>query len=394
MSNTQVLAPPSVSMSIGNARDLFEIPQDVTYLNCANMAPQLRLVTQAGIDAVRAKASPWKLSAPEWFSGAETLRGLAAQLFGADIDGIALVPAVSYGIALAAANLPLTSSKTVVLLHQEFPSNVYAWRELARKAGARVVTVERVAGMSWTEAIEEAIDERVGIVAVPQCHWTDGSKLDLERIGERVRRVGAALLVDASQSLGACEFDVQRVQPDFVVAVGYKWLLGPYGLGYLYAAPQWRHSGIPLERSWLARAGSEDFTRLTDYSDEYRPGARRFDMGEFPQFVLAPMATQALEQILAWGVTEIQEALSTLTEKIAQLATEEGYSVLPPEQRCGHMIGIRHPAGIPATLPAALKEAKVFVSIRGDSIRVAPHLYNDLDDVDRLFEILRPYGAR
>jgi len=394
VSNTRVLAPPSASMSVRNARDLFEIPQDVTYLNCANMAPQLKLVTQAGMEAVRAKASPWKLSAPEWFSGAETLRGLAAQLFGADIDGMALVPAVSYGIAIASANLPLTSSKSIVLLHQEFPSNVYAWRELARKAGARVVTVERVAGMSWTEAIEEAIDERAGIVAVPQCHWTDGSKLDLERIGERVRRVGAALVVDASQSLGACEFDVQRVQPDFVVAVGYKWLLGPYGLGYLYAAPQWRHSGIPLEWSWLARAGSEDFTRLTDYSDEYRPGARRFDMGEFPQFVVAPMATQALEQILAWGVTEIQEALSTLTEKIAQLATEEGYSVLPPEQRCGHMIGIRHPAGIPATLPAALKEAKVFVSIRGDSIRVAPHLYNDLDDVDRLFEILRPYGAR
>ena len=393
MLNAQVLPPPIASMSIRNARDLFEIPQDVTYLNCANMAPQLKMVTEAGIDAVRAKASPWKLSAPEWFSGAETLRGLAARLFGADIDGMALVPAVSYGIAIAAANLPLTSSGTIVLLHQEFPSNVYAWHESARKTGARVVTVERPAGKNWTEAMEEAIDEKAAIVAVPQCHWTDGSKLDLERIGERARRVGAALVVDASQSLGACNFDVQRVQPDFVVAVGYKWLLGPYGLGYLYVAPKWRHYGTPLERSWLSRAGSEDFTRLTDYTDEYRPGARRFDMGEFPQFVLAPMATRALEQILAWGVTEIQEALSTLTEKIARLATEEGYSVLPPDQRCGHMIGIRHPAGIAAALPTALKQARVFASIRGDAIRIAPHLYNDLNDIDRLFEILRTYGV-
>ncbi len=198
---------------------------------------------------------------------------------------------------------------------------------------------------------------------------------------------------DASQSLGASEFDVQRVQPDFVVAVGYKWLLGPYGLGYLYVAPKWRHSGTPLERSWLTRAGSEDFTRLIDYTDEYRPGARRFDMGEFPHFVLAPMATRALGQVLAWGVTEIQEALSELTEKIAQLATQEGYSVLPPDQRCAHMIGIRHPAGIPATLPAQLKDAKVYVSMRGDSIRIAPHLYNDLSDIDRLFEILRTNGV-
>jgi selenocysteine lyase/cysteine desulfurase len=391
--NTPVLPPPSASMSIRNARDLFEIPQDVTYLNCANMAPQLKLVTEAGMDAVHAKASPWKLSVPEWFSGAETLRRLAARLFGCDIDGIALVPAVSYGIAIAAANLPLTSSGTIVLLHQEFPSNVYAWRELARKAGARVVTVERSAGKSWTEAMEEAIDEKAGIVSVPQCHWTDGSKVDLDRIGERVRKVGAALVVDASQSLGACDFDVQRVQPDFVVAVGYKWLLGPYGLGYLYVAPKWRHSGIPLERSWLSRAGCDDFTRLTDYTDQYRPGARRFDMGEFPQFVLAPMATRALDQILAWGVTEIQGALSPLTEKIAQLATEEGYSVLPPDQRCGHMIGIRYPAGIPTALPTALKQARVFVSIRGDAIRIAPHLYNDLNDIDRLFEVLRAHGV-
>jgi selenocysteine lyase/cysteine desulfurase len=380
-------------MSIRNARDLFEIPHDVTYLNCANMAPQLKLVTQAGIDAVGAKSNPWKLSPPEWFSGAETLRGLAARLFGADSDGVALVPAVSYGIAIAAANLPLTSSKTIVLLHQEFPSNVYAWRELARKTGARMVTVESPAGVNWTEAVEEAIDEKTAIVAVPQCHWTDGSKLDLEHIGESTRSVGAALVIDASQSLGACEFDVQRVQPDFVVAVGYKWLLGPYGLGYLYVAPKWRDSGIPLEQSWLTRAGSEDFTRLIDYTDEYRPGARRFDMGEFPQFVLAPMATRALEQILAWGVTAIQQVLSTLTEKIAQLATEEGYSVLPPDQRCAHMIGIRHPAGIPAALPAALKQSRVFVSIRGDAIRIAPHLYNDLNDIDRLFEILRRYGV-
>jgi selenocysteine lyase/cysteine desulfurase len=103
------------------------------------------------------------------------------------------------------------------------------------------------------------------------------------------------------------------VQPDFLVAVGYKWLLGPYGLGYLYVAPKWQERGIPLEQSWLTRAGSEDFARLVDYRDKYRPGARRFDMGEFPQFALAPMAMAALRQILAWGVNNIQETISALT---------------------------------------------------------------------------------
>lgn len=376
-------------MRIENVRDLFEIPTDITYLNCANMAPQLREVTEVGLDAVRAKQSPWKLTAPEWFSGAETLRGLAARLFDVEADGIALVPAVSYGIAVAARNLPVSPNQTIVLLDQEFPSNVYAWRELARKTGCHLKTVKRSGNASWTEALEEAIDESTAIVATPQCHWTDGSRVDLERIGGRARKFGAALVIDASQSLGACPLDLGRVQPDFLVAVGYKWLLGPYGLGYLYVAPKWRKSGMPLEQSWLTRAGSEDFARLVDYRDEYRPGARRYDMGEFPQFVLAPMATAALQQLIAWGVSNIHETISKLTSRIAEYAQGQGYVVLPPDQRCGHMIGIRHPGGIPGELARLLREASVFVSIRGDSIRIAPHLYNDGDDVDRLFEVLR-----
>jgi len=389
--NTRVLtpAPTTVSSRIEEAKDLFEISAGVTYLNCANMAPQLRSITDAGIEAVRAKATPWKLSAPEWFSGAEELRSLAAKVLEVDSDGIALVPAASYGIATAAANVTLSPGQTIVLLHQEFPSNVYAWRELAKKKGGRIVTVERSSGTTYTEALERAINRDTGIVALPQSHWTDGSRIDLERIGELVRSVGASFVIDASQSLGACSVDISRVQPDFLVAVGYKWLLGPYGLGYLYVAPKWRDSGTPLEQSWLTRAGSEDFARLVEYRDEYRQSARRFDAGEFPQFVLVPMAMAALRQILAWKVVQIGQALSFLTERVAGLAVENGYSVLPRSERCGHMIGIRHAGGIPAKLTTSLKEANVFVSIRGDSIRVAPHLYNDLSDVERLFEVLR-----
>jgi selenocysteine lyase/cysteine desulfurase len=381
-------------MLIQNQRHLFEIPEGVTYLNCANMAPQLTSVTDAGLRAVRAKESPWNLTAPEWFSGAEMLRALAARLLDVESDGIALVPAVSYGIAIAARNLKVSPTQTIVLLDQEFPSNVYAWRELARKSGCRIITVRRSGKASWTEVLEDAIDEKTAIVAAPQSHWTDGSKVDLERIGKRVREVGAALVIDASQSLGACPLDLGKVQPDFLVAVGYKWLLGPYGLGYLYVAPKWRESGMPLEQSWLTRAGSEDFARLVDYRDEYRPGARRFDMGDFPQFVLVPMAIAALEQLLAWGVSNIQETISTLTEKVAQYARGEGYGVLPLEQRCGHMIGIRHPEGVPGELPALFREDKVFVSVRGDSVRIAPHLYNDGSDIERLFEVLRAVHAR
>lgn len=273
------LTPSSIATSLGNVRDLFEIPEGVTYLNLASMAPQLRSVTEAGLRAVRTKASPWTLSGPEWFAGTEQLRTLAAQVMGTDSDAVALVPAASYGIATAAANLPVLRGQSIVILHQQFPSNVYTWHELAKKNGGRVVVAQREPGMNWTEALLRAIDDGTAIVALPQCHWTDGSIVDLERVGERTRTIGAALVIDASQSLGARPLDLERVQPDFLTAVGYKWLLGPYGLGYLYVAPKWREAGLPLEQSWIARAGSDDFSRLVDHTDAYRPGARRFDMG-------------------------------------------------------------------------------------------------------------------
>jgi selenocysteine lyase/cysteine desulfurase len=383
-SETAVDDPAAQNQSV---RYLFDIPDDVIYLNCASMSPQLRSVTQAGLEAVRRKSAPWNLTAPEWFSGAEELREACARLLGTDSDGVALVPAASYGIAIAAANLPLNRGQSIVLLDQEFPSNVYAWRELAKRKGANIRTVKRKAGETWTTAVLGSIDGQTAIIAVPHCHWTDGSLLDLVQVGESARRAGAALAIDASQSLGARPLDLSAVQPDFVVAVGYKWLLGPYGLGYLYVAPQWREGGIPLEYSWLSRGGSEDFSTVR-YRDDYRPGARRFDMGEFPQFVLAPMATAALQQLLAWGVEQVQRSLSSLTNHVWECATKRGYEVLPESERVGHMIGIRLPGGIPRDLPGRLNLARIYVSVRGDALRVAPHLYNSRTEIDRLFEVL------
>jgi selenocysteine lyase/cysteine desulfurase len=363
-------------------RELFQIPEGVTYLNCANRAPQLRSVAAAGLNAVADERAPWTRASADWFTGAERLRRLFADLVNGDPGGVALVPGVSYGVAVAAANAPVHRGQTIVLAEREFPSGVYAWRDLADRAGARVRTVAREADGSWTDAVLSAIDASTAVVAVPNCHWTDGTLFDLVRIGEAARSAGAVFVVDASQSLGAWPLDVAAVAPDFLVTVGYKWLLGPYGLGYLYVAPRWRE-GRPLEHSWLTRAGAEDFTSLTTYTDARRAGARRFDAGEFPQFVLTPMATAALEQVAAWGVDRIQQALEPLTRRAIEDAGALGGAV-PRTERVGHMAGIRMVPAPGRELLDRLAAQRIHVSVRGDGIRVAPHLYNDLSDVARL----------
>ena len=375
------------TMRLPSQRHLFELPEDVTWLNCAYMSPQSRQVGDAGREALERKARPWRVRPEDFFTESEVLRGLFARLVEGDVEGVALVPSASYGLAVAAANVPVRAGQHLLVLAEEFPSNVYVWRELAGRTGAQVVTVPRPEDGDWTREVLARLDERVAVVALAHCHWTDGGLVDLVRVGERAREVGAALVVDGTQSVGALPLSVARVRPDFLACAGYKWLMGPYSQGYLYVAPRWRE-GRPLEHNWLVRGGSEDFARLIDYRDDFQPGSRRFDVGERSNFQLVPMALAGVRQLLAWGVEDIQASLRVLTERVARGAREMRLSVASEELRAGHLVGLRCPGGYRPEVASRLAERRVFVSVRGDRLRVSPHLYNTEADVDRLLEEL------
>ncbi|MGF1472363.1 MAG: aminotransferase class V-fold PLP-dependent enzyme [Rubrobacteraceae bacterium] len=374
-------------MMLSSKRHLFEVPEDVCYLNCAYMSPQLHSVRAAGEKALALKAQPWRITTPDFFEEPERSRELFARIAGGDADGVAILPSVSYGMAVAAANVPLQEGQNILVLEDQFPSNIYPWREAARRRGANLVTVPRPADYDWTAAILERIDEETALVAVPNCHWTDGSLVDLIPIGERVREVGAALVVDATQSLGAHPLDVSKMKPDFLVSAAYKWLLGPYSLGFMYVGDSYR-AGVPVEHNWLAREHSEDFARLVDYRDAYQPGARRYDVGERSNFVLLPMANTAMQQVLDWGVDNISETIGNLTGQIERQAAEHGIRTTPSGRRGRHMIGLQLGPAAPKDLAARLASEDVHVSVRGNSVRVSPHLYNTESDVPRLFEAL------
>jgi selenocysteine lyase/cysteine desulfurase len=374
-------------MNLGSQRDLFEMPDDIAYLNCAYMSPQLRRAREIGEWAVSRKSRPWEITPDDFFEDVEVLRALFARLVGGDADGVAIVPSVSYGISVAAANVPVREGEKVLILEDQFPSNVYPWRELASRNGAKLVTVRRPEDSDWTRVLVEEIDGDTAVVAAPNCHWTDGSLVDLARVGERVREVGAALVVDGIQSLGALRFDVSEVRPDFLVAASYKWMLGPYGVGFMYVDEKHRE-GRPIEHNWINRHKSEDFAQLVDYQDAFQPGARRYDVGERSNFVLLPMAAEALRQILDWELENVSETIGKLTDLVERKAEERGLTAIPKEKRARHMTGLMLGPGAPADLATRLMRHDVFVSVRGPSVRVSPHLYNTEEDIDRFFEVL------
>jgi selenocysteine lyase/cysteine desulfurase len=378
-------------MKLPSQRHLFDIPDDVAYLNCAYMSPLMHRVREAAVQGLERKLHPWDISASDFFSGSDSLRAAFAELIHAKPDDIAIVPAASYGVSTAAANLPLSKGQSVLGVEDQFPSNLYPWRERARDVGGSVETVQRPADRDWTRAVLEAIDtfeRRLAVVALPQCHWTDGGLFDLAAISEACRDRGIALSLDVTQSAGVLPLDVRRIQPDFLTAAAYKWLMGPYSLGLLFVSERWQEEGKPIEHNWIHRKNAENFSRLVDYQDEFAVGARRFDVGERSNFALVPAAEAGIRQILEWGVANIAETLGTWTDVIAERARSLSLHSAPREARACHYLGLELGARSSADLLAALAQRKVYVSVRGPSIRVTPYLYNNEQDVERFFSAL------
>lgn len=375
--------------SLPSQRHLFDVPEEVAYFNCAYDSPQLNESLRRLLAGARTKSHPWKRTPASFFEDAETVRRLSAVVFGGDADGYAVVPAASYGLSTAARAVEpnLHPGDRILVIAEEFPSNVLPWKRAAQEAGAVLETVPYLEGGDWTQAILNRIVRGIKVVAVSTCHWTNGAFIDLRPIGKACRDVNAVLVVDATQSLGAMPFPLAEVEPDFLVAAGYKWLLCPYGFGLLYVSPRWRDAR-PLEETWLARVHAEDFAALVRYSDSYMPGSRRFDVGEKCVPTILPGAIAALEQITAWGVENIAASLSKINSAIAAHLEQLGFELPDETQRCPHMFGARLPTTRTAGLVADLKARNIFISQRGNSLRFAPHLHVNEHDLHRLFDAL------
>jgi selenocysteine lyase/cysteine desulfurase len=241
----------------------------------------------------------------------------------------------------------------------------------------------------WTSRLLEAIDGRTAVVAIEPAHWSDGTVVDLIAVGKAARAVEAAFIVDVSQTLGVVPFAIVDIAPDFVVGVVYKWLLGAYGNAVLWAAPD-RRDGRPIEQCWMPREGSRDFSQLAHYTEVFRPGAARYDVGESASHVNIAATVAALEVMSQWSPAAISAHASVLTSDLIARVSALGLTPPPADQRSPHLVGLHLPPDgpEPGTLADALAEAQVNVSIRGTAVRVSAHAFNTPADIERLVEVL------
>ena len=374
---------------LANQRFLFNIPDSVSYLNCAYQSPLAKPVEEAGKKGLAMKVQPWTIGKDDFFEPVEKLKATFSAMIGeSDYRRVAVIPSASYGFAQVANNVEVKPGQEILLVDEQFPSNYYCWSRIAKENGAEVQLIsapdEIERARIWNEQILESINEKTAVVAIGTVHWADGTLFDLPSIREKTSAVGAKLIVDATQSLGAMPFDLQDVNPDALIVAGYKWLMGPYSIGLAWFSPEF-DNGKPIENNWINRQGSDDFQNLVNYKEDYREASIRYDVGENSNFILVPMLRAGLKMTRRWGAERIQEYCGAITEKAIGELREMGCQIEEAGLRGNHLFGVRTGDFFDREkLEQAFNKNAVYVSYRGDSVRVSPHVYNTAAEMDKL----------
>jgi selenocysteine lyase/cysteine desulfurase len=361
---------------------------EAVYLNAASIGPLPARTRRAVEEFAALRAAPHRMQDRHFFPLLAQARTLAARLINAEADEIALATNTSYGINLAARSLPLEPGDVVLLSDREFPANVYPW--LALKRRGIEVEILPLTAEGWPDEdrlVERVSDPRVRVLAVSLVQFGSGYAVDLARLSRACRDTGTWLVLDAIQGVGQLPVNVEETPVDVLACGGQKWLLSPWGSGFVYVRRGMLEVLPPADVGWMAYAGTDDLNRLTDYGDTLRPNARRYELVTLPYQDVAGFVASA-GMLLDIGIAAIRDHLMEIRAPLIEWAGRRGIRVSSP-------IDPVHGSGIVCLdFPDAtrgyvvLRRAGIVSSLREGSIRLAPHLYNTSEDLQRVGQVL------
>lgn len=361
---------------------------ETTYLNNASIGP-IPERTRRALDTFTAKrTAPYLLSDRELLQILHDVRDRVARLINADPDEIALTTNTSFGLNQAARALRLAPGDIVVVSDREFPANVYPWLRLRDQA----VDVELApcGPEGWPDEdylLERLRDSRVRVLAVSFVQFANGYRVDLERLGAACRDNGSLLVVDGIQGVGHCPLDVKTTPVDVLACGGQKWLLSPWGSGFLYVRRELIKQLEPDFAGWMAFEGTDDLSRLTEYDCTLREDARRFELNTLAFQDFYGML-HSLDLMLELGVERIADYTAWLQEPMLTWADERGIRVVSPRTPA-HQSAIFCLAPLNAVEAYhTLKRARVVCSLREGALRLSPHAYNTREELEKVIDVL------
>jgi len=378
-------------MSVDIAKEFPWSGNKLIYLNAASTGPLPARTAAELARWTRLRVEPWDIALNEQLETLAKARKLCAALIGADTEEIALTPNTSTGLNIAAQILPIERDKVIVGYDGDFPANVYPWMAKARRGEARYEQMALLPnGLPDWEALPERLNRGdVGIFAISWVSFVTGDRADLETIGTMCRERGIWFVVDAIQGVGTTPLDVHKCKIDILSCGAQKWLLSPWGSGFCYVRQDLVQNLEPRTIGWLAVRGSEDFSHMLEYDLTYTDDARRFEVATIPYQDMAGMVS-SLEFLAEVGLDVVSEKIHTLAGRlvsgIANISTLNLITPFDPARRAGIVC---FKVDDVDAVSKRLDEGGVSHSVRaGGVLRVAPHIYNTEQEIDRVLALL------
>jgi len=364
---------------------------DAVYLNAAARGPLPRVAVRAVQQALEWQKFPHRLPAGQEFALPNRVRAHIAKLIGAQPEEIALTTGTSGGLQAVAAGIEWHKEDEILVARGEFPAHFTTWIPLERSADVTVTIVQPRGRFVTSEDLIDRIGRRTRLISASLVRFDDAALLDARRVADACHAVGAFFVLDAAQCAGAMPMDVTALGCDFLAASGYKWLLSPYGTGFLWVRGDLIEQMRDGPFYWQALPDADNFHALSMADFTPAPGARRWDSAETASYLNLAAMEASLEFLLRVGPqTILEHNRALIDEMIGRLPRDRCVLASPadPDERGPYAcIAARRPEGTSA-LFEKLQKAGIVVALREGALRVAPHLYNSERDIDQLLTVL------
>jgi cysteine desulfurase/selenocysteine lyase len=375
-----------------NFRQEFSDFAPTIFLNCAYQGPFPRVAVERIQHAIELKRRPDRLADNEYFQLPDSVRFRIARLTGAQPSEIAITNSAMQGVGIAAAGLKLGEGDEVVVASTNFPSNLFTWLHLRRK-GVTVKVINPRAGVITVDDVAAALTDRTRVLALDWVVYTTGARIDLAAFGELIHQRGGIFVVDGTQGVGAIEVDLRQLPVDILACAAYKWLLGPYGTGFAYVAPEILPTLELSMINWYSVEGSSDLDSLPQEDFKLVSDARVFDSGGSGNFLNLHGLDASLEFVESVTVKEVYNHCRALLVHLQEGLHTRGYAMSAASAPGNESTILCFKSATPeatAALHKKLRANNISVSLRHGMVRVSPYLYNDLSDIDRLLEVAGP----
>ncbi|MHA2254162.1 MAG: aminotransferase class V-fold PLP-dependent enzyme [Candidatus Kariarchaeaceae archaeon] len=375
-----------------NYRKAFNDFGDIVYLNASHKGPLPKVSQKAIQQAIELQSEPWNLIDHMWFDIPDHSRELIAKIIGAKADEIAITTSTSYGINILAQGIEWQQGDTILMIRGNFPSNVYPWMNLSSKGvGINFIEWTAPGDLITQEQLESEIVPGIKLVAIDYPHWTNGYLMDLKSLKAKCDEINAWLVLDCTQSIGVVPIDVNKTPVDAIIASGYKYMLSPYGTGFLYVAKSRHHEISVTMPTWMGMSNSRDFSKLNDY--EFRPvqSAAKYDVGGHTSFLNVMGMNASLEFLLEVGIKQIYDHVTKLFDQLISGLDTTRYTVvsdISQNRRSAMLRFVPNDLSQIQSTMERLRKNNIYVSFRDNGFRVTLHIYNNEDDIRKFLEVL------